>query len=37
MKNYLKNLVEINDNIESKIFDISIQILIILSISNSTN
>jgi len=32
MKLYLKNLVEVNDNIESKIFDISIQILIILSI-----
>jgi len=32
MKNYLRNLVEINDNLESKIFDISIQILIILSI-----
>ncbi len=33
MKSYLKNLVEINDNIESKIFDISIQILIIFSIT----
>lgn len=32
MKNYLKNLVEVNDNLESKIFDIFIQILIILSI-----
>lgn len=32
MKSYLKNLVELNDNIESKIFDIAIQILIILSI-----
>lgn len=32
MKSYLKNLVEINNNLESKIFDISIQILIILSI-----
>ena len=32
MKNYLKNLVDINDNRESKLFDVSIQILIILSI-----
>ncbi len=32
MKFYLKNLVEVNDNIGSKIFDISIQVLIILSI-----
>lgn len=32
IKQYLKNLVEINDNKESKIFDISIQVLIILSI-----
>jgi voltage-gated potassium channel len=32
LKTYLKNLVEINDNISSKIFDITIQIVIILSI-----
>lgn len=32
IKNYLKNIVEINDNLPSKIFDIIIQILIILSI-----
>jgi len=32
LKNYLRNLVEINDNISSKIFDISIQLVIILSI-----
>jgi voltage-gated potassium channel len=32
LKSYLKNLVEINDNKESKIFDIFIQILIIFSI-----
>jgi len=32
LKIYLKNLVEINDNISSKIFDITIQIVIILSI-----
>lgn len=32
IKAYLKNLIEINDNIESKIFDIFIMILIILSI-----
>jgi len=32
MKTYLKNIIEVNNNIESKIFDISIQILIILSI-----
>jgi len=32
MRKYLKNIVEVNDNIESKIFDITIQILIILSI-----
>ena len=32
MKQYLKNLVEINDNRESKIFDITIQVLVVLSI-----
>ncbi len=32
IKSYLKNLVDINDNRDSKIFDICIQILIILSI-----
>jgi len=32
VKAYLKNLVEINDNIGSKIFDVSIQVLVILSI-----
>jgi voltage-gated potassium channel len=32
IKNYLKNIVESNNSIESKIFDISIQILVILSI-----
>ena len=32
LKNYLRNLVEINDNPSSKIFDITIQLVIILSI-----
>ncbi len=31
-KQYLKNLVDINDNISSRVFDISIQLLIILSV-----
>ena len=32
MKQYLKNLVDINDNVPSRIFDIFIQLLIVLSI-----
>jgi voltage-gated potassium channel len=32
LKSYLRNLVEINDNISSKIFDITIQLVIVLSI-----